>query len=238
MSCLRVWIVFLVAVAFAPNAFAAEVDEAVVDRILANFPDLDPAYISVSPVDGLYQVLIGTRIAYVSTDGRYLLQGDVFDVVTEENLTETQRMSVRMQALENVGESSMILFEPENVKHTVTVFTDIDCGYCRKLHRQMDDYLARGIRVRYMFFPRSGPDTDSWFKADHVWCAEDRNAALTLAKNGAEVDAADCGTTPVAQHYELGRSMGINGTPAIIADTGELIPGYVSPDELSEHFED
>ncbi len=118
------------------------------------------------------------------------------------------------------------------------MFTDIDCGYCRKLHREIADYNDKGIRVRYLFFPRSGPATASWFKAEEVWCAEDRNSALTTAKAGGMVESDDCGATPVPQHYELGRTFGIQGTPAIIADTGELIPGYVSAAELSRYLED
>ena len=148
-------------------------------------------------------------------------------------------MAARLSTIDAVGSGNMIVFEPEEATHTITVFTDIDCGYCRKLHRQIESYNELGIRVRYMFFPRSGPETSSWFKAEQVWCADDRNTALTLAKSGAVLESEEgCGETPVAQHYELGRSIGISGTPAIIVDTGELIPGYVSPNELLKYLAD
>jgi len=220
-------------------AFAATEQEAEeMARILEAFPDISAEEIRPSPMAGIYEISLGSRMAYISADGRYLIQGDLYDVETEKNLTEERRMAARMYSLDNVSESSMIIFGSGDEDHTITVFTDIDCGYCRKLHRQIDDYNDKGIRVRYLFFPRSGPQTSSWFKADEVWCADDRNTALTTAKAGVEIESADCGTTPVAEHYELGRTFGIQGTPAIIADTGEMIPGYVSPDELLEYLEE
>ncbi len=132
----------------------------------------------------------------------------------------------------------MIIFEPEVTRHTVTVFTDLDCAYCRKLHRQIADYNADGIRVRYMFFPRNGPNTSSWTKAEKVWCSDDRHAAFTRAKQGESIEAKDCGPTPVMRHYRLGQSFGIRGTPAIVTDTGRMIPGYVPPDELAKLLDD
>ncbi len=217
----------------------AVTDQEAVDiqMIHTQFPELQPSAIRPSPIPGLYEIGIGTVLSYVSADGRYLIRGDLYDANTEENLTEVRRMGARVEALNSIDESNMIVFSPEEKTHTITVFTDIDCGYCRKLHRQIADYNELGIEVRYMFFPRSGPATDSWYKADNVWCADDRNEALTLAKAGVVVDERDCGTTPVAQHYELGRTFGIQGTPAIIAETGELIPGYVGPNELLLYFE-
>jgi len=233
MSLVRIFVVFLTfLMGVSGAAMAADQDEAAKAKILESFPELEFDDIGPSPIPGLYEVQLGSSVSYITSDGRYLIRGDIYDSVTEENLTEVRRTSVRVRAVDNVGENSMIIFEPEQVKHTITVFTDIDCGYCRKLHRQIDDYNERGIKVRYLFFPRSGPDTMSWFKADHVWCADDRNSALTRAKAGEAVQSDGCGTTPVQQHYLLGRAFGITGTPAIVVDTGELIPGYVAPDEL------
>ena len=215
---------------------AGEKDDLARQKILEQFPELSTTEILPMPVEGLYEIRIGAQVSYITGDGRYLIQGDIYDVETDENLTEVRRTSVRLDSIEDVGESSMIVFEPKDVKHTITVFTDIDCGYCRKLHREIDGYNALGIKVRYMFFPRSGPETESWFKAENVWCSEDRNSALTQAKAGAVVESHECALTPVAQHYMLGKSFGIRGTPAIIADTGEMIGGYVSPQELLEYL--
>lgn len=221
-----------------PAAGASDINEADYKRIQEVFPELSANQISPSPIPGLYQIMLGGQVSYVSADGRYLLQGDVYDVVEEINLTEAHRETARETAIDKIGENRMIVFSPEEAKHSITVFTDIDCGYCRKLHRQIDAYNERGIEVRYLFFPRSGPDTESWFKAVSVWCADDRNSALTLAKSGVSVESDNCSPTPVADHYQLGRAIGIRGTPAIIAQGGELIPGYVSPNELLKHLEE
>jgi thiol:disulfide interchange protein DsbC len=207
-------------------------------RILESFPDISAEELRPSPMAGVYEISLGSRMAYVSADAKYLIQGDLYDVATEQNLTEERRKAARVRSLANLSESSMIVFAPEKATRSITVFTDIDCGYCRKLHREIDGYKAQGIEVRYLFFPRSGPETSSWFKAEEVWCAEDRNTALTTAKAGGAVESEDCGTTPVEEHYNLGRTFGIRGTPAIIADTGELIPGYVSPTELISYLEE
>ncbi len=203
-------------------------------KIMETFPELSAGAIMPSPIPGLYEIMMRGQISYVSADGQFLLQGDVYDAKKELNLTESRREVARQAVIDQIGESSMIVFAPEETMHTVTVFTDIDCGYCRKLHRQIAEYNDLGIKVRYLFFPRSGPDTTSWFKAEKVWCSDDRNKALTSAKSGGMVDSEDCRPTPVAQHYELGRAIGIRGTPAIVAQSGELIPGYVPPEELLE----
>ncbi len=221
-------------------SLSVQADSSETDRnkILQVFPELSAGAITPSPIPGLYQVMLGGQISYVTSDGRYLFQGDIYDTVAEVNLTEGQRDQARHAAIDQIAESSMIVFRPAVVKHSITVFTDIDCGYCRKLHRQMAQYNKRGIEVRYLAYPRNGRDTPSWFKAQNVWCSDDRNAALTQAKSGVMVKSRDCGATPVARHYELGRSIGIRGTPAIITDAGELIPGYVEPDELLGYLED
>jgi thiol:disulfide interchange protein DsbC len=208
------------------------------ERILEAFPELEATDVRPAPMPGMYEISLGSQMGYISADAQYLIQGDLFDVESERNLTEERRMVARLSTLESVGTDKMIIFEPEEATHTITVFTDIDCGYCRKLHRQIEGYNELGIRVRYLFFPRSGPETSSWFKAEQVWCAEDRNSALTLAKSGGVLEVDECDTNPVAEHYQLGRTFGISGTPAIIVDTGQLIPGYVSPNELVKYLDD
>jgi thiol:disulfide interchange protein DsbC len=214
------------------GAACAGAEEDVAEALAEQFPEVGADQISASPIPGLYEVRMGAQVAYVTGDGQYLVQGDIYDLASQQNITEASRSVARQEAVEDVGESSMVIFEPKAAKHTVTVFTDIDCGYCRKLHRQISEYNQRGIRVRYMFFPRSGPETESWFKAEHVWCSEDRNSALTRAKAGEVVEADDCGSTPVAQHYEMGLGIGIRGTPAILLESGEMVPGYMPPDDL------
>jgi thiol:disulfide interchange protein DsbC len=142
--------------------------------------------------------------------------------------------------LDGVDPASMIVFKPAdgNVKHTITIFTDIDCGYCRQFHREIDKVTALGIEVHYMFFPRTGRNTESWAKADKVWCAADHNAALTRAKLGGEVPESACKDTPVEAHYALGQRIGVRGTPAIFSETGELIGGYLPPATLAKVLDD
>jgi thiol:disulfide interchange protein DsbC len=133
--------------------------------------------------------------------------------------------------LAEVPESSMVIFAAAQPKYTITVFTDIDCGFCRKLHSQIADYNRLGITVRYLAFPRTGPGTESWAKAQQVWCSPDRKTALTRAKLGEALHVARC-DDPVAREYELGRALGISGTPGIFTSDGDMLPGYVPPDEL------
>ena len=206
-------------------------------RLKEHLPNTRVDSVRVTPIPGVYELRVGSNVAYVSADGRYLIQGDLYDIQDDVNLTDQGRAQVRLDALDRVDESSMIIFEPAVTRHTITVFTDLDCAYCRKLHRQIDAYNADGVRVRYMFFPRNGPNTSSWTKAERVWCSEDRHDAFTRAKRGESIEAPDCGPTPVMRHYRMGQSFGIRGTPAIVTETGRLIPGYVSPDELSELLE-
>lgn len=219
-----------------PAAVAPPVDTDARAAIAAKFPEIRPEQIAASPIQGLYEVRIGSKIAYVSADGRYLLQGEIIELSTDQNLTESRREGVRRDVLAGVSEAGMVVFSPPKPTTTITVFTDIDCGYCRKLHKQVAAYNAKGIRVRYMFFPRSGPGTESWAKAEQVACAKDRRTALTRAKLGEKLGDQPCQPNPVAEHYNIGRDFGLQGTPAIVLESGELIGGYLDPVELSKYI--
>ncbi len=187
-----------------------------------------------SPVANLYLVSIPPRLFYISGDGKYVIDGDMINVAMKTNVTLSLRSKARLQAIDNLGEDSMIIFSPEEgkVKHTITVFTDIDCGYCRKLHHAIDEYNAKGIRVRYLAYPRAGIGSGSYDKAVAVWCAKDRKKAMTLAKNDKSVKSDEC-ENPVAEHFRMGGMIGVRGTPALILDSGRLVPGYVPPERLA-----
>ena len=206
--------------------------------IAAKFPEVRPEQISPSPIQGLYEVRIGSQIAYVSADGRHLLQGEIIDLDTDQNLTESRREGLRRDVLAGVSEAGMIVFAPAKPTSTITDFTDVDRGYRPTLHKQIADYNARGIKVRYMYFPRSGPATESWTKAEQVACAKDPRVALTRAKLGEILKDKACQPNPVAQHYKIGREFAVQGTPAIILESGELIGGYLDPAELSKYMAD
>lgn len=206
-------------------------EQAVRERLAKTFPESPITDVRKTPIAGMYEVSIGNEIGYVSEDGKYLLHGDLLELATQKNLTENRRQDARSKQLSKIDEKDMIVFSPKKPKYTVTVFTDIDCGYCRMMHKEMKGYLDQGIAVRYLFFPRAGLNSDSSRKADAVWCAKDRREAMTRAKLGETLPPGNC-KTPVASHYQTGISMGVRGTPAIVAQDGRMIPGYQPPAEL------
>ncbi|MGZ4959044.1 MAG: bifunctional protein-disulfide isomerase/oxidoreductase DsbC [Methylomonas sp.] len=213
---------------------SASADEAAIKKALGAFmPQGQVDSIKPSEVKGLFEVTMGANIFYASEDGKYLLQGQLFDAEAKKNITETKLADVRKAALDKVGAENMIIFKPDANKHQVSVFTDIDCGYCRKLHSEIDQYLAQGITVRYLFFPRAGKGSDSYKKAISVWCAADRNKALTAAKKGEALEAKTC-NNPIDRHMALGEDFGMSGTPMIVTEKGNVLPGYVPAQQLAK----
>lgn len=192
--------------------------------------------VRISPIPGLYEIQRGSDINYVSADGRFVIVGDMIDVDNDSNVTETRRRGIRTGILQQIPESEMLVFSPKDPKYTITVFTDIDCGYCRRLHSQIAEYNRLGIRVRYLFFPRTGPNTESWHKAEAVWCSANRNEALTRAKNGESIKAPKCASDIVARDFELGQKLDVDGTPAIFLPSGEMLPGYAPPAKLANYL--
>lgn len=227
-------IVMLSACLFISPVFA---ENAELDAARKNIPKLitgvNPENIFPSPVNGLYQVLMPPRFFYASADGRYLVDGDLIDMTTRENISQLPRNKSVSAAINAMGEDSMIIFGDKNLKHTITVFTDIDCGYCRKLHSEIKKYNKAGIRVRYLSYPRAGIGSGSYKKAVAVWCSKDRAKAITEAKNGVNIKSEAC-ENPVAKHFTLGQMIGIRGTPAIVLEDGTVVPGYIPAARLSE----
>jgi thiol:disulfide interchange protein DsbC len=222
-----------------PVAFVTAEDDSaelqkVRSRVSGLFDEIEPEHVRSSPVDGWYTIRKGAIIAYISADGRYLLQGDLIDLDEEVNLSEQDRNEARLEMLAAIPEKDMIVFSPEVVRFSVTVFTDIDCTYCRRFHSQIDEYLAQGIKVRYLLYPRNGPATESWGKAEKVWCADDRSEALTLAKLDRKFETQSCDTSAVQKHYATGQDVGLRGTPAIVLQDGTLVSGYLPPLELTQ----
>jgi len=196
-----------------------------------------PEELRASPIPGVYELARGTEIAYVSDDGKYAIAGDLFELATDRNITETTRRAERVKMISAVPESQMVVFSPKEApKYTISVFTDVDCTYCRKLHSQIAEYNRLGIKVRYLSFPRTGPDTESWAKAEAVWCSANRGEALTRAKRGEEISKPKSCNSPVAKEYQLGEDVGVRGTPAIVLENGEMLPGYLPPAQLAAHL--
>ena len=214
----------------APTKENAEIE--VVRQSMSKLLSGHPASsITPSPIPGVYEVMVGTQLFYVSADGKYLMNGKLFDIESRTDLTTPKLSKVKAEAIESIGEENMLIFAPKDYKYTVTVFTDIDCGYCRKLHSEIAQYNAKGIRVRYLMFPRAGVGSPSYQKAVNVWCSDDRNQALTRSKAGETIEEKQC-ENPVADEYALGQLVGVTGTPAIFLADGELVPGYVPADKM------
>ena len=226
----------LLTAGFMPAHAADTVPASLKARLFDLAPGMEPDHIAQTPLAGIYEVRYGSIIVYLSGDGRYMLRGDLMDLETRRNFTEETLNTVRAETVDALGEGNMVVFEPEAVKHTVTVFTDVDCGYCARLHQQMAEYNRLGIRIRYTAFPRAGVGSPTYDKMVSVWCAQDPHTAMTDAKAGRSIEPRSC-ANPVREQYEAGQAIGVNGTPAIVLESGEMIPGYVPPDELASRLD-
>ncbi len=224
------------ALAYQGALAAEEITPTLVSTMENLIPGVKPDRISHAPVRDLYELTYGPHIVYVTKDGRYMLRGDLVDMKNNENLTEGKRKQARIDAINGLGEDSMIVFAPKKVKHTVTVFTDITCPYCQRMHSQMSELNELGIKVRYLAFPRAGFPSQTYTDMFSVRCADDRQKALTDAKAGLGVTPKQC-DNPVRDHYLMGRTIGITGTPSIILENGEIVPGYVPPQQLAQMIE-
>lgn len=218
----------------AGHAFAATPEETVSKAMATLAPNVKVDVVQESAVPGFYEAMIGPEFVYVSKDGRYVFDGSAYDVEQKRDLTSEARAKMRHSALAKVGDDERIIFAPDKPKYRVTVFTDVDCPFCRHFHQQIAQYNAKGIAVDYLFFPLSiHPGADK--AAESVWCSKDRNAAFTKVMSGGEIEAKTC-PNPVAELSALGRSLGVNSTPTILASDGTQIPGQIamSPDKLAE----
>jgi thiol:disulfide interchange protein DsbC len=229
---LRFVLSFLLSIAFI---FSASADEPEMKQVKANlvsaFPELSAATVKPGPVSGMYEIEFGAKVFYTTSDGKYLFMGDLVDMGTHTNLTEARRATIRMRLLDEVGEQNMIVMGPANPKRTLTVFTDVDCGYCAKFHLEVPTLNKQGVKVRYLFYPRTGLHSESYKRAVAVWCAADRVKAIGVAKAGGKLDMKTC-TNPVEKHYRLGERLDVNGTPTIFLDDGKILPGYIPAPRL------
>lgn len=224
-------------ISLAEDQSAAEPDAiATIKNVVKKELKLEVTSVKPTPLQGVYEVIVPPRVFYMSADGQYVMAGDMIDLKNGINLSEVVRETARIASIENVGEENMVVFAPSKVKHTITVFTDIDCGYCRKLHSEMASYNKLGIKVRYLAYPRAGIGSASYNKAVTVWCSKDKKKAMTEAKSGKELPPKNC-QNPVAAQMALGRGLGVSGTPAIVLANGQLYPGYAPADKLVKVLE-
>ncbi len=213
-------------------------------RALEAIKRMNPAItadsITAAPVPGFRQVVTGGQVVYVSDDGKYIFLsgqgGGLYDSYTKVDLTDQAMGAERMKLVNAIPKSERIVFAPANPKYTVTVFTDVECGYCRKLHSEIDQLNKEGIAVEYLAFPRQGLGSKDFVDMISVWCASDRKAALTAAKSGKPVPAKDCKNTVAAQ-YVAGQKAGLTGTPMILAADGTQLGGYLPPAVLKQRLD-
>lgn len=215
---------------------AGEVEDRIAERLTSAVPGLEVMSVKESEAKGLYEVQSNNgETIYATEDGQFLMTGDLLRITDQgiANVTEAARADFRKETMSKFGDDGVISFPAENEKAVVSVFTDIDCPYCRKLHDEVPQLNEYGITVNYYAFPRSGPDTASFRKYESVWCAEDQQAAMTSAKAGRSIDQASC-ENPVLEQYQLGGRVGVTGTPAIVLEDGNMVRGYVPAKRLAE----
>lgn len=218
-------------------ALAAEPDQAIRKTLQSLQPDLPIESIGASPIQGLSEVhLKGGRVLYASTDGQFVVQGNIYQVKdgAATNLTEVAEASGVAKTINAIPASEMVVFPAQGqTKAHITVFTDTTCPYCQKLHAEVPELQKRGIEVRYLAFPRQGPKSAGDQQLQAVWCSKDRQAAMTDMFHGKDIKAAQC-ANPVDKQFELGQMVGVQGTPAIILESGQMLPGYQPAGELAK----
>ncbi|MBT3196870.1 MAG: DsbC family protein [Gammaproteobacteria bacterium] len=210
---------------------ADEIPQAVSDQLQQMVPGNTPSEVSLTPIPDLYLVRFGTTVLYLSADGKYLFDGQMLDLEARKNLTNEAISKARVDILEGMDESAMVLFTPSETKRTLTIFSDIDCPYCVRLHAERETLLSAGVKLRYILYPRTGINSPSYHKAVSVWCAEDRAAAMTQAKAGMPPEDKVC-ENPIASQMELASAFGLKGTPHIVIDDGDVIGGYMPAKKL------
>ncbi len=189
--------------------------------------------VSPAPVAGLYEVQLDNGIVYLSEDGVHVLSGDLYNLKDNFSYTEKKMNDVRKKALEKVKDSDKIIYKAPKEKYKVAVFTDINCGYCAKLHDQMDDYNKAGITIEYLAFPRQGIGSKNEREMQRVWCSKNKTSDLTAAKLKRKIPTESCEGKQVAEQFELGQEIGVYATPTMIFSDGELQAGYIAPDKLA-----
>ncbi len=216
---------------FAEEGLEAELSSAIT-RIL---PGVEIDSVQATPISDLYQVVIDSDVIYVTRDGNYVIKGDILDISGRRNLTDDVRADARVKLLESIKKDDYIEFGSKKMNDAIYVFTDVDCGYCRKLHRDVPELNSMGITVRYLAYPRAGVESAAGKEMSNVWCADNRQAALTAAKNRESIKAKSC-DDPVAEQYALGQRLGVRGTPAIYLENGRMLPGYMPPNEIMKQI--
>jgi thiol:disulfide interchange protein DsbC len=231
---------FVIGLLLAVNVFAATPVDTVRQAMATLAPNVKIDAVQESVIPGFYEAIAGGEFVYVSKDGRYVIDGNAYDVANKRDVTASSRAKARKIAIDRIGPDKRIVFAPKAplaTKHTVTVFTDVDCPFCRHFHEQIAAYNAKGIAVDYLFYPLTiHPGADK--KAEAVWCSKDRANAFTAAMSGADPGTATC-PNPIPELTQFAQSLGIGGTPTILADDGTQVASQIamSPDQLAAELD-
>lgn len=227
--------VMALGLAFTFNAIAsAEVEsdvESVRAELVKMIPSAADAEIIETEVANVFRLELGGSFAFAYVDGDHVLIGDLLNTKDMVNMSDKAQNEKMAAVIADVPSDQMISFTPAQTKRYITVFTDIDCGFCRKLHAEVPELNEAGVEVRYLAFPRAGVGSGSYDKYVSVWCNADPQDSMTRAKLGEPVAPATC-ENPVASSYQLGQQVGVRGTPTIIFDDGTIIGGYKPSAEL------
>lgn len=220
------------------NVFANKAD--IIKSLSPYYTDINEQNILSTSVQGLYEIVVKEPkpdVLYISKEGRYLFQGEIIDLQTHTNLTQQLLHGLSKELLDSTLDKNKIIYKADNEKYVINIFTDVDCPYCRKLHRDIGALNALGITVKYMAFPRSGVNTESYYRSVSVWCADDKKHAMNQAKMQAEIPAINCGNSPVIDHLVLAKKLNVVGTPTIFFENGDHIPGYLKPASLLQEMQ-
>ena len=215
----------------SPILHASEADDIVAQLRKLVGPDAPISDPIASPMPGAYEVNVGGRVMYATINGKHMMLGDVYDTDRNVSLAEEKKQARAKDIIDAIPEEQMIVYQPEQAQRAITVFTDVDCAFCQKLHKEVPTLLKNNVKVRYLWFPRSGPNTPSFAKAESVWCADDQTAAMDAAKLERKVVDKTC-ENPVLSQYQAGQAVGVRGTPTIVLEDGTVIGGYVPADRL------
>ncbi len=220
-------------------ALAAEavLGQLIIDNLTQAQPGIPIERVEKTSMAGVLAVVLSDgTVLYGSEDGKHLFSGDMFSIAGGQivNLAEQRRTSTRQELMRDpLFQDALVFAATSSKKASISVFTDVDCGYCRKLHQEVPQLNAMGIEVRYLAYPRAGVGSDSYKKIVSAWCAKNPQQALTQLKAGQNIANQQCSDNTVADQYNLGQKMGISGTPAIIVEDGRLLPGYLPAAELA-----
>lgn len=229
---LVVWVsIFVIASTYAADTKINNEQLSLVKTAVSKALGLRVDSVQKTPIEPLFEVMTERGIFYATADASYIVRGSLFDTTDNfTDLTEKSMKKMRLNKLHSL-ESSMIVYPAKNEKYTVTVFTDVDCGYCRKMHTHMKEYNDAGITVRYLAFPRGGDRQPAWLAMQSLWCSDDQKKAMDEIKAGVRITPKSC-VNKVPEHYQLGVEFGVNATPSLLLDDGTLMAGYRNPQDL------